>query len=121
MALHNELGKQGEKVVIELLRKSDYKILRHNWHFERYEIDIIAENEEWIIFVEVKTRASYQWGNPEDAISKSKIKRIVEAANFYLIQNNISKSARFDVAAVIVKGNDFEIEYIEDAFLPPVN
>lgn len=121
MALHNELGKKGEKAVIELLLKNGYKIIEHNWYYEKYEIDIIAENDEWIIFTEVKTRTSNQWGNPEEFITKGKIKRIVEAADFYLKKNNVDKFARFDVAAVIIGKSNIEIEYIEDAFLSPVN
>ena len=121
MARHNELGKLGEEIAIKHLRKLGYGIVEHNWFYEKYEIDIIAQNEEWIIFVEVKTRTSDQWGNPEDAISKGKIKRIVEAADFYLKENDVELPARFDVVAVILDGNKIETEHIEDAFLPPVN
>lgn len=115
------MGKLGEEIAIKHLRKLDYKIVEHNWFYEKYEIDIIARNEEWIVFVEVKTRTSDQWGNPEDAISKGKIKRIVEAADFYLKENDVELSARFDVIVVILDGKKIEIEHIEDAFFPPVN
>lgn len=120
MANHNELGKRGEETVIKMLRQKGYTIIAQNWFYEKYEIDIIARNEEWFVFVEVKTRTSDQWGNPEEAISKGKIKRIVEAADFYLRDNEIELPARFDVAAVTINGKELDIEYIEDAFMAPL-
>lgn len=120
MAQHNNLGKHGELAVISYLQKNGYRILESNWFYEKYEVDIIAENDQWIIFVEVKTRTSSIWGNPEDAVSSAKIRRIVEAADNYLNEKNIEKPVRFDVAAVISANRQFDIEYIEDAFFPPI-
>lgn len=121
MAVHNELGKKGEDAAIRYFRQKGYEILERNWVYERYEIDIIAQHEEFIVFAEVKTRSSDQWGNPEEAVSKGKIKRIVEAADFYLNVNDIDSPARFDIVAVIWDGQKFEIDHIDDAFLAPVN
>ncbi len=121
MAQHNELGKKGEDAAVGYLRQKGYKILERNWVYERYEIDIVAQNEEFIVFAEVKTRSSDQWGNPEEAVSKGKIKRIVEAADFYLNVNDIECPARFDVVAAIWDGQKFNIDHIDDAFLAPVN
>ncbi|MBB4035533.1 putative endonuclease [Dysgonomonas hofstadii] len=121
MAEHNELGKRGEDAAVRYLRQKGYDIIKRNWLYEKYEIDIIASNEEFIVFAEVKTRSSSQWGNPEEAVSKGKIKRIVEAADFYLKENDIDLPARFDVIAAIWNGQGFEIEHIDDAFLAPVN
>mgnify|MGYP000903210128 CR=1 FL=1 len=121
MAEHNELGKKGEDEAEQYLRNKGYKILERNWICEKYEIDIIAEGEGFIIFVEVKTRSSRQWGNPEEAISNSKMKRMVTAADYYIINNDIDFPARFDVIAVVWNGSAFEIEHFDDAFLPPVN
>ena len=121
MAEHNDLGKKGEEYAVRYLQQRGYKIIERNWIYEKYEIDIIAQNDEYIVFVEVKTRSSDRWGNPEEAISKGKIKRIVEAADFYLNENDIDRPARFDVIATIWNGTMFEIEHFDDAFLPPVN
>lgn len=121
MAEHNDLGKRGEDLAENHLRNSGYRILERNWSAEKYEIDIIASNAEFIVFVEVKTRSSGQWGNPEDAISKTKIKRIVEAADFYLKENHIETPARFDVIAIVTNKKTLEIDHIEDAFWAPVN
>ena len=121
MAQHNELGKLGEEAACLFLKKINYTILHQNWRFEKYEVDIIAEDEEFIVFVEVKTRTSDQWGNPHDAIGRARIKRMVEAADYYIKEYNPEKPVRFDVVGAIWNGKDFEIDHIDDAFLPPVN
>ena len=120
MAQHNELGKQGEQAAANFMKSKGYKVLKRNWTMHRHEIDIVAEDEEFIIFVEVKTRTSRQWGNPEDFIGKTKIRRIVEAADLYLQLNDIDKSARFDIISAVWDGENFEIEHIDDAFMSPV-
>lgn len=121
MAQHNDLGKKGEALATCYLKEKGYAIIAQNWFYEKYEIDIIADNDEYIIFVEVKTRLSDRWGNPEEAVSESKIKRIVEAADFYVIENDIDKPVRFDVIAIMWTGGKPDIEHFEDAFLSPLN
>ena len=123
MADHNDLGKKGEVAAMHYLEKNGYEILEQNWFYDKYEIDIIARNNEFIVFAEVKTRSTNQWGNPEEAISKTKIKRIVEAADFYLREYDIDLPARFDVLSIVwnYKTKSFDIEHIDDAFLAPIN
>lgn len=121
MAAHNELGKEGEDAACNYLQEKGYKIVERNWRFHKYEIDIIAENEDFIIFLEVKTRTSTLWGNPEDFISKGQIKRIVAAADFYLREYDIKKDARFDVISATLNKGKIEIEHIDDAFMAPLN
>ncbi len=121
MAQHNELGKRGEDLAEAYLIENNYHILHRNWSYERNEIDIIASLDEFIVFVEVKTRSTAYWGNPEEAVSATKIKRIVVAADYYLIKNDINKPARFDVIAVVINKDIIDIEHIEDAFFAPIN
>lgn len=121
MAGHNELGKRGEDAAVRYLNSNGYEIIERNWFYEKYEIDIIARNEEFIVFAEVKTRSSDSWGNPEDAVSKAKIKRIVEAADYYLKLHDIGLAVRFDVIAAIWTGIGFAIDHFDDAFLAPLN
>src|SRR5690554_680381 len=120
MAEHNELGKQGEIAAANFLKAEGYKVIKQNWRMYRHEIDIVMEDEEFIVFVEVKTRTSRQWGNPEDFIGRAKMKRIVEAADLYLQINDIDKPARFDIISAVWNGESFEIEHIDDAFLSPL-
>ena len=118
MAQHNELGKKGEDEAVKYLKSKDYGIVSRNWNFHGYEVDIIAENEEFIVFVEVKTRTSAQWGNPEDFVGKSRMRRMVDAADHYLIEKDIDKPARFDIIGLVWDGKRFELEHIDDAFMP---
>jgi len=121
MAVHNELGKMGEALAKEYLLQKGFRIIECNWHHRKYEIDIIASNDEFIIFAEIKARSSEQWGTPEEAVSDSKIRRIVEAADFYLNENEIDKPVRFDVISIILNDKQTEILHIEDAFMAPLN
>ena len=74
MAEHNELGKQGEQVAVDYLLEKGYEILERNYQARKAEIDIIAKKDNWLIVVEVKTRTSIDFGNPEDFVNKNKIK-----------------------------------------------
>ncbi|NDW11042.1 YraN family protein [Dysgonomonas sp. 520] len=121
MSKHNDLGKKGEDAACNYLLKENYEILKRNWRYGKYELDIIARNDEYIVFVEVKTRSSDQWGNPEDAVSRTKMKRMVEAADSYLKQNDVDMDVRFDIISAIWNGEYFEIDHIDDAFFAPVN
>lgn len=122
MADHNILGAQGERIAADFLERKGYAILYRNKRIKRIEIDLIVSNEEYIIFVEVKTRASNNWGNPELAVDEPKIRRMVDAADFFLDETDDNRSIRFDVVSVILKNEtDFEIKHIEDAFLAPLD
>lgn len=121
MAQHNELGKRGEEEAARYLKSTGYRIVDRNWTFHGYEIDIVAEIAEFIVFVEVKTRTSVMFGNPEDFVGDARIKRMVSAADHYLIENEIDKPARFDIIGLVWDGKRFALEHIEDAFLPPIS
>jgi putative endonuclease len=119
MASHNELGKRGENLATNHLIQNGYTILERNWHFERSEIDIIAEKDNEIVIVEVKTRSTDYFGYPEESVSQTKIDHLATAAEEYLIQNDLAKDVRFDIVSVLIsKNSKVEIHHIEDAFRP---
>jgi putative endonuclease len=118
MADSHSLGKLGENLAVQHLLDSGYKILHRNWTSGRYEIDIIAEKAEFIVFVEVKTRTENYHLHPASAVTTPKQKLIILAAESYLARNNISKESRFDIITVISYGKTHEIDHIEDAFYP---
>ena len=117
MAEHNELGKKGEEEAARLLKSKGHRIIERNWKLFGYEIDIVSEHEEFIVFTEVKTRSGMRWGNPEEAIGRGRMKRLIAAADIYLKGKEIDKPARFDVVAVVWDGVKFDCEYFEDAFM----
>jgi putative endonuclease len=118
MAEHNITGNYGEELAKEYLIKQGYKIIELNWRIRHLEIDIIAKHKNTIVFVEVKTRTNEYWGNPSDAITKSKQRYLVNAAHEYLTIKEIDDEARFDVIAIITENNNISIEHFENAFYP---
>ena len=112
------LGILGEKMARTFLSEKDFLIKTTNYRFKKWEIDIIAEKENTIIFVEVKTRQNDYLGEPWRAVTKTKQKQIIRVAHEYLVLNNIEKEARFDIVSIIHDPNiqRNEIEHIEDAF-----
>lgn len=116
MATHNELGKLGEKLATEHLVAKGYRILANNYIFQKAEVDIIAQKDDLIICVEVKTRNSDFFGDPQSFVTPAKIKQLVKAMNNYLEENEITLETRFDIIAVL-KNNTIEVvNHYEDAF-----
>jgi putative endonuclease len=117
MATHNELGKIGEEIAAQYLLKSGYKILHRNFYFDKAEIDIIAQKEEdTVVIVEVKTRNSSFFGDPQDFVTKNKIKLLVKAANEYIVSNDLNVEVRFDIIAVLKNQKEEKLEHFENAF-----
>jgi putative endonuclease len=107
------LGRKGERLVVEYLKKQGCKILEKNFRTPFGEADIIAQDGERILFVEVKTRTSDKYGTPAESVVKRKRETYVKIAKFYWLKTGAEPNARFDVAEVY---GDGKIEYIENAF-----
>lgn len=118
MAEHNELGKQGEEIARQYLSDKGYKILQCNWRFGSDEIDIIAQKNDMLVIVEVKTRQTNFFGEPEEAVTKSKQKFLIRATDMYIKQRNIDMETRFDIVSVVISYGQVMINHIEDAFYP---
>lgn len=118
MAEHNETGNLGENLAANYLLKKGYKILERNFVFERAEIDIIAEKENTLIVVEVKTRSSELHETTTDLVSNRQVKQIISATEGYIHLKDIDLETRFDVIAVILDKRPPKIEHITNAFYP---
>jgi putative endonuclease len=116
MAQHNELGKAGERIAQNFLYQKGYEILETNWQYRHAEIDIIALKNNTLAVVEVKTRSSKQYGNPETFVNKKKIKLLIEAVNHYIEKQEMDVDIRFDIIAIVKNQYIEEIEHLEDAF-----
>ena len=117
--MRQELGKLGEDLACTYLKQRGYKILTRNYRKPVGEIDIICKIGEIIIFVEVKTRTSLEFGYPEEAVNNSKRKTIRTVARHYLQENNhYYKEIRFDVISILMqnKNQNQIINHIEAAF-----
>ena len=107
------LGRQGEDLVCNYLKKSGYKILEKNFKTTFGEADIIAKKDETIYFVEVKTRSSCLYGTPSEAVGSKKQKKYRDIANYYLKSKKLEEVyVEFCVAEVL--GDD--INFISEAF-----
>ena len=118
MAKHNELGKQGEEIAAQYLIEKGYEIVERNWRNKHKEIDIIAKDGKDLVIVEVKTRQTDEYGDPDIAVTRQKQRRLISAANAYLFQNKLDIDTRFDIISIIFKEDKPVIDHIEDAFLP---
>ncbi len=118
MAIHNEIGKQGELLAYTFLQKKGYKIVEQNWRFKRAEIDLIAMDRKTLVFVEVKTRSREDYGTPESFVDAKKEALLLDAANAYMQQIDFDWAIRFDIIAVSLKKQHVIIEHFEDAFFP---
>ena len=117
MAEHNDFGNLAENLAADFLVKKNYKILARNFRFQRAEIDIIAEFGELIIVIEVKARSYNTLIDPQEAVTKKKIKAIVMCADFYMNENNLNKEVQFDIITVLPdEQGKLQINHIEDAF-----
>ena len=116
MASHNELGKIGEQLAVELLESKGYEIIARNFVFQKAEIDIIAKHEDMMICVEVKTRNSDFFGDPQDFVTTAKIKNLVKAMDAFLLESDISLETRFDIIAVLKNKKIEQLTHYEDAF-----
>jgi putative endonuclease len=115
---HDELGLLGEKLACKYLVKNGYKIIDKNWRYGRNEIDIVAEFNDKLIIVEVKTRQTAEIGEPWRAVTKGKQKTIIKVAHAYLVQNEIDLETQFDIISIVYNSFRCDLEHIQCAFTP---
>jgi putative endonuclease len=110
---NRKFGDAGEDLACRYLEKQGYEILERNKHYSKFcEIDIIAKYKSTIVFVEVKTRKSNDFGTPMDAITKNKYDNIRKGVQFYLSENKV-KNYRIDVVGITLKP-EIEIEHLKN-------
>lgn len=111
------LGNKGEDFAAEYYKKLGFTVTAKNYTCRGGEIDIIVENDEYIVFVEVKTRSQNALYSPAEAVDYKKQKRLSVAAMKYLAENRVEKQAQFDVFEVYTRNDRiFKVRRIENAF-----
>ena len=115
---NKNIGNEGEKIAEKFLVDKGYKIIEKNFRFGKEgEIDIIATNDDTLIFIEVKTRTNHKFGNPILSITEKKKRLIRFAANGYMLKKKISnKQCRIDVITIDMITNPPDITHFENAF-----
>ena len=111
-----QIGKTGEKQAAQYLEEKGVIVLTMNYHTPYGEIDIIGKKEEMVIFCEVKTRTSKDFGFPEESITAKKKNALINSSLFYLQENDLLNSPwRIDVIAILKKDHSIQYDWIENA------
>jgi putative endonuclease len=116
MATHNQTGKEGELKARAYLESKGYIVEEVNWYCGNYEVDIIAQQDDILIFCEVKCRTSSFFGEPETFVTKQKQKNIIKAAEYYAQRKQWQGEIRFDIVSVLMNKTEVTINHIPDAF-----
>ncbi len=112
-----ELGKQGEALAAAYLERIGYRIVARNYRLRLGELDLIAEENGSVVFIEVKTRRDGAAVGPFEAVTRAKRRQMAKVAMEYLVRHGQSeRAARFDVVAVTLVGNEPRIELMQNAF-----
>jgi putative endonuclease len=109
-------GNEGEQLAADFLAQKGFEIVERNYRYKRSEIDIIARIDNRLIFVEVKTRSSSDFGHPEEFVDSKKRKKILEGAEYYLYEADWKGNVRYDIVSVKLFNDKSEVVHIEDAF-----
>ncbi len=114
----NDKGKLGEIIASKYLAENGFEIVEQNYRFKHGEIDIICKKDGILIFVEVKSRYSLNYGEPEYGVTKAKQKQVRKMASAYFFDKGIEEcECRFDAIAILFDGNkDYTLNHIENAF-----
>jgi len=116
MGKHNEFGKEGEQIAVDFLLKKGYKIRCRNYRYLKAEIDIIAQKGNILAIVEVRSRSSDFIENIADTVTTKKIKLLIMAADYYIIEGDLDVEVQFDIITILKNKNRFELEHLESAF-----
>lgn len=116
MDIRHLFGSAGESAAAAYLKKKQYKIMGQNFSCRFGEIDVIAQQGRYIVFVEVKTRKNENFAQAREFVTRAKQERIMKAAMMWLQQNDVDLQPRFDVIEVVGEGRGQKITHIENAF-----
>ncbi|MFW6377257.1 MAG: YraN family protein [bacterium] len=111
-----ELGQFGEDKAAQYLKKKGYKIIERNFRYARGEIDIIASDGGYIVFIEVKLRRSFKYGLPESAVDTRKQNKIRKVAEYFLLGYESGKKIRFDVISIQIEDGRGRLKHYKNAF-----
>ena len=118
MTKNRSIGNKGEEMAANFLIQKGYTILERNWRSGLAEIDIIAQDMGFIVFIEVKIRSTDAFGLPESFVNPHKEKMMCDASAVYMGSHQIESPFRFDIIGILLKKKAIDIKHIRDAFFP---
>jgi len=117
MARHNKIGEMAENLAADYILRKGYRLLERNWRFSRAEVDLIAMDNEILVFLEVKSLGNNAINKPEASVTPYKQSLIMDAASQYMVKVNHDWEVRFDVIAIVLnEGELIDLKHFEDAF-----
>jgi putative endonuclease len=119
--ISQNLGKSGEEEAVNYLKNEGFEILATNWRFKHLEVDIIAMHKDELVVIEVKSRSTDAFGEPEVFVSKQKQRNLIKAANAYINEVNFNGETRFDVISILQINQKLVVKHIQNAFYPSIN
>jgi putative endonuclease len=116
--IRKSLGRWGEDLACEYLGRNGFTIMERNYRTPRGEIDIVARRGCLTVFVEVKARRTGEYGEPEESVTGTKVRRIRAVASEYLGEKGLGTDVRFDVISILLDGdgNLKDLRHLPDAF-----
>jgi len=115
MAKHLETGKEGEEMAAAWLLEQGFTILHRNWKHSYFELDVIAEKEDILHFIEVKTRTTDTYGHPEEGVTAKKLERLMNAGEEFLNMYPVWERIQYDILSIRLYTNKApEYFFIED-------
>ena len=111
-----KMGVDGEQAACSFLKQKGYEILEKNYRYRKSEIDLIVKHDNWLVFVEVKTRSSSFFGYPEEFVDRKKQLMIFDAAENYMYEKDWNGNVRYDIVSIMAVKGKLEVYHIEDAF-----
>lgn len=116
MDIRHLFGSAGEAAAAAYLRKKKYKILGQNYACRFGEIDLIAQQGQYVVFAEVKTRKNESFAKAREFVTRAKQERVIRAAMLWLQENDVDLQPRFDVIEVVGEGRNQKITHLENAY-----
>lgn len=114
---HRKKGAVGEEVAVTFLKKNGYQILEQNYYYNHGEIDIVAKEGKTLVFVEVKSRRSRTFGEPEESVTPKKQELIRRTAEGYVLEKNVGEmDCRFDVVSIVMDNGTVDSKIFKDCF-----
>jgi len=117
MAKHNILGERGETIACDYLIQKGYKVVERNWRHRKAEIDLIAWDDQTLVFIEVKTRSNDLFGKPEVSVTDKKETLVIAASQAYMESIDYEWAIRFDIISILIHNDAAaRIQHFKDAF-----